>query len=150
MQNQAQAFVKNIELSIGVDDKANTSDEAFKAFGIQDATGWIVLNPHVPHTELKTVFFVFRYFRCYDFAAWCVFSMWFHLQGESPQIKCVVSTFHMCDSPLSTFLEEGVDMCKKLLEGGAPGRAEHSIGTQKLTQIFPHEYTRQEYLRTIY
>jgi hypothetical protein len=39
MQNQAQAFVKNIELSIGVDDKANTSDEAFKAFGIQDATG---------------------------------------------------------------------------------------------------------------
>jgi hypothetical protein len=28
-------------------------------------------------------------------------------------------------------------MCKKLLEGGAPGRAEHSIGTQKLTQIFP-------------
>lgn len=76
--------------------------------------------------------------------------MLFHLQGESPQISCVVSTFHMCDSPLSTFLEEGVDMCKKLLEGGAPGRAEHSIGTQKLTQIFPHEYTRQEYLCTIH
>ena len=38
MQNQAKAFVKSIEPSIGVD-KANTSDEAFKAFGIQDATG---------------------------------------------------------------------------------------------------------------
>ena len=59
MQNQAQAFVKNIELAIGVDDKANTSDEAFKAFGIQDATGWIVLNPMFPTLNWKQFFLYF-------------------------------------------------------------------------------------------